>query len=275
MAARPAAPRPRRRRRPARRSRTRTPMLKTSYSSAGATRPRSAISSKTGGTGSGESIRVADLGLEPQQVEEPVAGDVGETAHVDVRLEQRPHGAHVDHGRLEQQVATVVRRPARSRSVSTRGRGSARSSACRSRDADDRVAGLDPRAGHDRVEVDEPDAEADQVEAARRGVAPDQVGQDGQLAAGDLDAGPAPRRACRPTAICSSTRGVGVLDGDVVEQRDRVGARRRSTSLTFIAMQSMPTVSKRPSCSATITLEPTPSRRSASPRRSSRRSTLA
>jgi len=47
------------------------------------------------------------------------------------------------------------------------------------------------------------------------------------------------------------------------------------TSFTFIAMQSTPTVSKRSSCSATITLLPTPSVDSASPRLPSSFSTLA
>jgi hypothetical protein len=45
--------------------------------------------------------------------------------------------------------------------------------------------------------------------------------------------------------------------------------------LTFIAMQSIPTVSNRFSCSATITFVPTPSVDSAIPVSSSSRSTFA
>ena len=49
----------------------------------------------------------------------------------------------------------------------------------------------------------------------------------------------------------------------------------QTRSLTFIAMQSMPIVSKRPSCSATTIFVPTPSVPKATPVRSSIRSTLA
>jgi hypothetical protein len=45
--------------------------------------------------------------------------------------------------------------------------------------------------------------------------------------------------------------------------------------LTFIAMQSMPTVSRRSACSATTIFEPTPSVDIAMPRLSATRSTLA
>jgi hypothetical protein len=45
--------------------------------------------------------------------------------------------------------------------------------------------------------------------------------------------------------------------------------------LTFIATQSMPTVSMRPVCSATTSFEPTPSVANAMPRSSVTRITLA
>ena len=79
------------------------------------------------------------------------------------------------------------------------------------------------RAGHDRVEVDQPDAEADQVEAPRRGVAADQVRQHRQLAARDLDLRLL-GALLQPDPDLLEHLGVGLLDGDVVEQRDRVGA---------------------------------------------------
>ena len=60
--------------------------------------------------------------------------------------------------------------------------------------------------GHDRVQVDQAHAEADQVEAVRRRVALDQVGQDGQLSARDLElACSAP--SFSPIPICSSISG--------------------------------------------------------------------
>ena len=58
----------------------------------------------------------------------------------------------------------------------------------RGRDADERVARGDVVAGDDVVELDGPDARRAQVEAVRRRVAPDELGQDGQLAARDLTA---------------------------------------------------------------------------------------
>ena len=79
------------------------------------------------------------------------------------------------------------------------------------------------RAGDDRVERDGADGGAAEVEAAGRRVAADQLGEHRELAAGDLDAGVG-GAAARPRAIASVARRVGLLDGEVVDHRDRLGA---------------------------------------------------
>ena len=89
--------------------------------------------------------------------------------------------------------------------------------------ADDGVARRAALAGDDASSATVPDAGAHEVEARRRGVAADQLGQLGQLAAGDLDAGllGAGLQAERDVA---QHVGLGALDGEVVEQRQRLGA---------------------------------------------------
>ena len=80
-------------------------MLKTSCISSSETPPRSWISSKIGGTGSGVVDLVADLGGEAQQVAEAAGGDVGEAADLDLGAQQLDDRLDVDLGRLEQDVA--------------------------------------------------------------------------------------------------------------------------------------------------------------------------
>ena len=91
------------------------------------------------------------------------------------------------------------------------------------RNSDQHVTGLDATARDDRVQVHESDAEAHEVEAARRWMAAHHVGQHRKLAAGDLHAGLLGSRT-QARADLFQHLGVGLLDGDVVEQRNRVGA---------------------------------------------------
>ena len=207
-------------------------MLKTSHISASGTAPRRATSPKTGGTGSGASIAKPTARPEAQQVAHAAAGDVREAAHGDVRAQQLEHRAHVDHGRLEQRVgdaraaelgrAVVERQAALVEQRAARERVAVGVQAAR-READERVAGRDGVAGHDRVERDGADRGAAEVEAVRRRVAADELGQHGELAAGDLDAR---RLRADPQALGDPRQRVrvGLLDGEVVEHRDRLGA---------------------------------------------------
>ena len=55
------------------------------------------------------------------------------------------------------------------------------------------------------------------------GMAADELGQDGELAAGDLDARGL-RADLQPEGDARERLGVGLLDGQVVEHRDRLGA---------------------------------------------------
>ena len=80
-----------------------------------------------------------------------------------------------------------------------------------------RVAG-DERVGRDRAERG-----AAEVEAVRAGVAADELGQDRELAAGDLDAGLL-GAGLQALGDLRERGGVGLLDGEVVEHRDRLGA---------------------------------------------------
>ena len=90
------------------------------------------------------------------------------------------------------------------------------------RNPDQRVARVDAPAGDDRVELHEPDAEAHEVEAARRRMAAHHVGQHRELPAGDLNAGLLGARTQSDADLLEHV-GVGLLNGDVVEQRDRIG----------------------------------------------------
>ena len=91
-----------------------------------------------------------------------------------------------------------------------------------------------------------------------------QLGQHGQLAAGDLD--PRLLGARRAARRRSARAPRGRPPRRRCSRAPRSGRpRRRSRRSRSCAMQSMPIVSKRPSCSATITFVPTPSVESARP----------
>ena len=178
--------------------------------------------------------------------------------------QQLAHRAHVDHGGLEQRLAHAARRPARrgasSRSVSARARERVAVGVHAARgQPDHRVAGLGAR----------------RRSRPRRGPRARRTCPPGRCPLGDgwprissgttassppgisTPASSAP--AFRPRPIAASTSSSDLLDGDVVEHRDRVGARRRSRRSRSSRCSRCPTVSKRPSCSATISLVPTPS----------------
>ena len=140
--------------------------------------------------------------------------------------EQRQDSAHVDRGGDEQLLADAAA-PELGRGLGKVGQGAAsqrqpvRVDAARG-DADDRVAGLDRGTGDDPVERDDPGARADEVEAPRRGVAAHELGELRELAAGNLDAGRLGAGA-QPLGDRGEHLGLGCLDGDVVEQGDRLG----------------------------------------------------
>ena len=120
------------------------------------------------------------------------------------------------------------------------------------RDADDRVPGLAGGPRHEGVEGDGAEARSDDVEPAGGRVPADDLRKHCELPARDLDAGV---RApfFRPTPIWRASRDRG-LDREVVEERPGV-APTQITSLSYRdAVDAI--VSKRPVCSATITLDP-------------------
>ena len=79
------------------------------------------------------------------------------------------------------------------------------------------------RSGDDFVQVHEAHAEAEQVEAVGRRVSPDQLRKDGQLPARDLNAGVLGAGGEAASDLLESG-GIGLLDGYVVEHRDRIRA---------------------------------------------------
>ena len=91
------------------------------------------------------------------------------------------------------------------------------------RQPDDRVAGRDRVAGDERVGRDRAEGRAAEVEAVRARVAADELGQHGELAAGDLDAR-ALGAGLQALGDLRERGRVGLLDGEVVEHRDRLGA---------------------------------------------------
>ena len=105
-------------------------------------------------------------------------------------------------------------------------------------------------------------------------MAADQLGQDGQLAAGDLDA-----RQLGPTLEAegdlAQRRGVDLLDGDVVEQRDGLGAHADEVVDVHRDAVDADRVEPAQRCSARISFEPTPSVQRASPRPGAISSTAA
>jgi len=70
--------------------------------------------------------------------------------------------------------------------------------------------------------------------------------------------------AASPLPIALENLGTGLLDREIVEHRDGL-CPTQITSFTFMATQSMPIVSYRPSISAMRTFVPTPSVVRASP----------
>jgi len=173
--------------------------------------------------------RVADAAVQAQEVRQPSAGDVGQAVHGDVAAQQVERRADVDDGRREQRIgdggtlelgrAVVVaqlgqRAPRQRVAVGVQAAG---------RQADQRVAGRDGRAGDDRVEGHDAEARRAEVEAVRRRVPADELGQDRQLAAGDLHAGGL-RSGLQPARDRRRRLGVGLLDGEVVEHGERLGA---------------------------------------------------
>ena len=89
--------------------------------------------------------------------------------------------------------------------------------------ADQRIAGPAPTPVDDAVECHRPEGRADEIEAKRRRVAADHLGQLADLATWDLDPGQL-GAGLQPQGQIAQQRGVGLLHGDVVEQRDRLRA---------------------------------------------------
>ena len=87
--------------------------------------------------------------------------------------------------------------------------------------ADERIAGPAPTPVDDAVERHRPEGRADEIEAKRRRVAPDHLGQLADLATRDLDPGQL-GAGLQPHGQIAQQGGVGLLHGDVVEQRDRL-----------------------------------------------------
>ncbi len=114
------------------------------------------------------------------------------------------------------------------------------------------VAGLDRGPSDQRVQRDHAEAGAGQVKTV------DDLSELGQLAAQRSRCPPARRHARGP--LRSLLRPPGRPDRPRGSPPSRAAGRpTQITSLTFIATQSMPTVSQRPSRSATTSLVPTPS----------------
>ena len=171
----------------------------------------------------------ADGGVQARQVQQPAAGDVGEAVDAEAGAQQLEHRADVDRRRLEQGVghrgAAERRRAVVERERRERGAGQRVAVGVQpgGRDADQRVARAAVGSGDDLVERDRADAGGGEVEAARRGMAADQLRQHGDLAAGDLDSGEL-GAALEADADLPHHLGVGALDGEVVEHRERLGA---------------------------------------------------
>ena len=110
--------------------------------------------------------------------------------------------------------------------------------------------GRDRVAGDDRVERHEADRAAGELEPV------DDVAELGDLAAGDLDPG---RLGARGEADADLLADPGSALRQRMKSSIAIGSAPTQTrSLTFIATQSMPIVSKRPSSSATSSLVPDP-----------------
>ena len=191
------------------------------------------MSSHDGGHGERVLDGVADaVAAQPQEVQQAAAGDVGQPVDVEAGAQERERRADVDHGRLEQRVgdaraAQLGRAVVEAESAVLEQRAARERVAvgvqARRGDADERVARRHVGAGQDRVEGDRADGRPAQVEAVRGRVAADELGQDGELAAGiSIPAASAPTLQALADAL--ERIGVGLLDGEVVDHRDRLGA---------------------------------------------------
>src|SRR5690242_18614008 len=161
-----------------------------------------------------------DLGIDPRQVQQPVAGNV------DQRLDRRDpvddfedfrdidegwpqqfltqRAAQLRHRLIDRQPAQLKQRPAR--------QGEAVAVNAVAANADDQIVGLQVAADDDPVERYRPDRGADQVEAAHH------LGQLRDLAAGNGDA----RLPCPLSEADRDTvqhRLIRLVDGDVIDHR--------------------------------------------------------
>ena len=207
-------------------------MLKTSHISASATPPSSRTSPKTGGTGSGSAISKPTSALSREQVQQAAAGDVGEAVHAagPSAAARAPRGRRSRSARAARRPrvappsalgAVVERERRRARGA----RASSRWSAGRDDgQADQRVAGRGTSA---------PVTIASSATVPKQAAVRSKPFGDGwpRISSGSTATSPpgistpassAPRLS--PTPICAHHLGVGLLDGQVVEQRDRLGA---------------------------------------------------
>ena len=201
----------------------------------------------------------------------PVAGDVGEAAHVDRGLEQLAHRAHVDHRGLEQRLADACAPPSSGGAlveVRQRRRASVqpvRVDAARGQ-ARHGVAGLDALR-RSRSRRGPRGRRRSRPGRSRRGEGWPRISS-GSTASSppgiSTPACSAPRR--RPIADLPQRLRVGLLDRDVVEQRDRLGARRRRRRWRSSPRSRCPPCRSARAARTTITFVPTPSQDSARPR---------
>ena len=191
--------------------------------------PRAAISPKIGGTGSGRVDPVAHVGVQAQEVEQPVAGDVGQAAHVHART---PAGRAPRARRSRWARAARRRRCARpARAAPRRGRSARCARACsrwsarRSRAARSRrrraraaapvtTASRSTSPTHMPTRSRPPGEGCPRISSGTTASSPPGISTPGVLGA----------RLEAPARRASSTSSPDLLDGDVVEHRDRVGA---------------------------------------------------
>ena len=210
------------------------PMLNTSHISASRHARRAAGSGRrSAAAASGASISVADAGVEPQQVEQAVAGDVREAVHLALRAQQVERRAHVDRGRLEQLVGE---RCARARRASRRATGRPASSSARRASVKpfecSPLEGTPITASPGAIALpgEDPVARARRRTRRRPGRSRAATGGPASISGTWASSPPgisipacsAPAR--RPSPIAASIARVGLLDGDVVDHRDRLGA---------------------------------------------------
>jgi hypothetical protein len=174
----------------------------------------------------------ADVGAQPQEILQPIAGDVGEAVHRNVGSQQLEHRADVDHRGLEQDVGDAgsaqLVGPVVEGQAAVLEQGAARQRQpvrvhARRGQADHGVAGRAGRTGDDGVERDGPERRRTEVESTRAGVPAYQLRELGELSPRDLHAGLLGAGAQAARDRLAHLR-VGALDGQVVEQGERLGA---------------------------------------------------